>query len=61
MSFAGVVGSLGCPTSTSSEKRQREGPTVIPVERWFLDTCHPQNSNREATKPTEEEVALEAQ
>lgn len=66
---------MGCPTSTFPKKanprqrdsscqradRQREGPTVPCLETWLLDTCHPENSNRETTKSTEEEVALEAQ
>lgn len=67
--FHGAGGFLGGPTSTSAlenqpqaegvqlseraEERQQEGPIVIHLGRGHLDTCHPENSNREPTKPTE--------
>lgn len=72
--FHGAVAFLGCPTNASpqesqpqakglqlsegAEQRQREGPTVTLLGRWHLETCHPENSNREPTKATEEEVAV---
>lgn len=68
--FRGAAGFLAClpalplrahrgqRDSSCQRERLREGPKVIPLGRWHLDTCHLENSSRVTYKTREEEATI---